>query len=75
MLFNVKPLYNSRKGCWKRLEDIDKVDCYTEWQELEDGEKFQISHYEYGELVGDVLMERQVAIDLAKVILETLGEY
>lgn len=52
-----------------------ETDAHIEFEELEDGEKFRITHYEYGEFVGDVLMERQVALDLAKVILETLGEY
>jgi len=56
------------------LEDIENVDCYTEWQELEDGEKFRVCHYEYGEMIGDVLMERHVAKELAQKILECIGE-
>lgn len=50
----------------------EEIYSVIEYFEIEDGEKFCIQQTEDGEVTDQVLMERQVAIDLANDILNIL---
>lgn len=54
--------------------DTDPRVISWEYCELEDGEYFQISQLYDNEIVDCVMMPRNIAQELADIIIETLGE-
>lgn len=59
------------------MEDMEEIQTLIEYFEMNDGEVFGIQqvHPETHEVLDQIIMERQIAIEMAIDILQMLGEH